>query len=349
MIRTWQKDTLTVPIQRRQLQMNTHIHKHTWNHSPIRRWWCGIGATVILFALSNMVVAAEKAIIQSARDIPIAYDVDVVVVGGSSAGVAAAVAAAEQGAKVFLAAPRPYLGEDLCATYRLWLEANEQPDDPLAEALFTLPPTLAGIGYTYQADRPSSGKHLDRQPPSMLADGRWGSAFTESVQYDDDVTISIDLGKKQEFRKLHVMFFQGPGVYEIERVTFQASDDGETWMSLGVLENDKLGEGAFVDSAIHLFREVAHSARYLKCFVKKTDRSERMLIGEILVEGPTQDDAFQGLRVTTPMQVKRTLDRALLDAGVPFLYTCFATDLLRDGQGELAGIVMAKRAGRQAV
>ena len=57
----------------------------------------------------------------------------------------------------------------------------------------------------------------------------------------------------------------------------------------------------------------------------------------------------KGLRVTTPMQVKRTLDRALLDAEVPFLYTCYATELLRDAQGELAGIVMANRAGRQAV
>jgi ABC-type transporter MlaC component len=80
--------------------------------------------------------------------------------------------------------------------------ADEQPDDPLAEALFTLPPSLAGIRYTYQADQPSAGKHPDTQPPVMLADGRWDSAFTQSVQYDDDVTITIDLGKKQEFRKL---------------------------------------------------------------------------------------------------------------------------------------------------
>jgi ribulose 1,5-bisphosphate synthetase/thiazole synthase len=330
--------------------MNTHMDQVAWNHPRIRRTWCGIGTTVMLcFALSGTVVAAERAIDQSARDIPIAYEVDVVVVGGSSAAVAAAVAAAEQGAKVFLAAPRPYLGEDLCATYRLWLKADEQPDDPLAAELFTLPPSLAGIRYTYQADQPSAGKHPDTQPPVMLADGRWGSAFTQSVQYDDDVTISIDLGKKQEFRKLHVMFFQGPRVYEVERISFQASDDGETWTPLGALENDKLGEGAFVDSAIHLSREVAGNARYLKCFVKKTDRAERMLIGEILVEGPAAEDASQGLRVTTPMQVKRTLDRALLDAGVQFLYTCFATDLLRDGQGEVAGIVMANRAGRQAV
>ena len=54
-------------------------------------------------------------------DIPVAYSVDVVVVGGSTGAVSAAEAASRSGAKVFLAAPRPYLGDDLTATLRLWL------------------------------------------------------------------------------------------------------------------------------------------------------------------------------------------------------------------------------------
>jgi len=49
------------------------------------------------------------------------------------------------------------------------------------------------------------------------------------------------------------------------------------------------------------------------------------------------------------MQVKRTLDEALLEAGVQFLYSCYATDVLRDSNGKLVGIVMANRSGRQAV
>lgn len=129
---------------------------------------------------------------ESARDIPVAYDVDVVVVGGTSGGVAAAVEAAQNGATVFLAAQRPYLGADLCGTYRLWLEPGEEPASPLARNLFA-------------------------QSPS------------------------------------------------------------------------------------------------------------------------------------TPMHVKRTLDEALLEAEVQFLYGCYATDVLRDGDGKVAGIVMANRSGRQAV
>ena len=134
----------------------------------------------------------EKAVNESARDIPVSYDVDVVVVGGTSGGVAAAVGAAQKGAKVFLAAQRPYLGEDLCGTYRLWLEPGEVPVSGLAKKVFA------------------------QSPP-------------------------------------------------------------------------------------------------------------------------------------TPMQVKRTLDEALLGAGVQFLYGCYATDVLCDGKGEIAGVVIANRSGRQAV
>jgi heterodisulfide reductase subunit A-like polyferredoxin len=109
-------------------------------------------AAVLCFTLWDALFAADKTAGESARSIPIAYDVDVVVVGGSSAGVAAAVEAAKQGAKVFVAAPRPYLGEDICATYRLWLEADEEPGDPLAKELFAVPASLEAMRYTYQAD-----------------------------------------------------------------------------------------------------------------------------------------------------------------------------------------------------
>ena len=80
--------------------------------------------------------AAPPTVVESARQIPVAYEVDVAVAGGSTGAVAAAVAAAEKGARVFLAAPRPYLGEDMCATMALWLEAGETPSSSLARRLF---------------------------------------------------------------------------------------------------------------------------------------------------------------------------------------------------------------------
>ena len=156
------------------------------------------GTTVFLATLFGCLPAfSGEAVHQSTRQIPIAYEVDVVVVGGSTGAVSAAVSAAERGAQVFLAAPHPYLGEDMTATLRLWL-GDQQPCDPLATAL-----------------------------------------------YDDP-----------------------------------ASPDG-------------------------------HMPR--------------------------------------PLHIKKTLEQALLDAGVKFLFSCYVSDVLLDDQQTPAGVVMANRAGRQAV
>jgi hypothetical protein len=98
-----------------------------------------IAATVVtslLVVFSSAWAAAAPAVLESAREIPLAYDVDVVVVGGSTGAVAAAAEAAKAGAKVFLAAPRSYLGEDMCGTLRLWLNDGEIPACPLAKAIY---------------------------------------------------------------------------------------------------------------------------------------------------------------------------------------------------------------------
>lgn len=151
----------------------------------------GLGVVALLFA--PLFCPAESSVRESGREIPVEYDVDVVVVGGSTRAVAAAVAAKESGASVFLMARRTYLGGDMCANYSLWLEVGEEATTPLAKMIF-------------------------------------GS------------------------------------------------------------------------------------------------------------EG-----------IATPMRVKKTLDDALLDAGVDFLYGCYPTDVLRDSRGQLAGVVMANRSGRQAI
>ncbi len=140
------------------------------------------------------IAAQPAAVREPAREIPLTRDVDVVVVGGTTAAVAAAEAAARAGAKVFLAAPRPYLGDDLCAKMRLWLEPGEKAESGL--------------------------------PARIFSEGR----------------------------------------------------------------------------------------------------------------GPVR-----------PMHVKKTLDDALVAAGVPFLFSSYPSDLLRDEKGRLAGVVIANRAGRQAI
>lgn len=166
--------------------------KDAWTRRSLHTPRLIAGAIVCCCVLRTFPACADS-IRESAREIPVAYRVDVVVIGGSSAAVAAAEAAAQGGARVFLAAPRNYLGEDLCATLRLELDAGQMLTDSLAQRLFP-----AG-------------------------------------------------------------------------------------------------------------------------------------------------------RSTTPLTVKRVLDETLVAAGVRFLHGCYATDILRDRDGRPAGIVMANRAGRQAV
>ena len=297
--------------------------------------------------------AAEKTAKESPRDIPVAYNVDVVVLGGSSAGVAAAVEAAKSGASVFVAAPRPYLGEDLCATYRLWLNPDEKPSDPFARDIFPPLPTWAGkqVPFTYTANMPSASPHPDSAPPSLLTDGRWNSAVKQSVQYNGDATIIADFGRKRRFRTVHVMVYQRPDDFEVASVALATSDDGQHWQPLATVENEYLGKGDFERPALMISAPVSGNSRYLRLAFKRGRTSRRILLGEILVEAADLGGAApkaKGTR-TTPMRVKRSLDRALIRAGIPFLFGCYATDVLRDREGNLAGVVMANRSGRQAV
>jgi len=294
------------------------------------------------------------AVMESGTSIPVAYDVDVLVVGGSSGGVAAAAAAAQNGARVFLAAPRPYLGEDLCATYRLWLEPGEEPRSDLARALFAEPQAARqmenALTFAYEADIPSSPRHKDTDPPSILTDGKWHSAATQSVQYDGNAAITADLGDAQRLRRVRIMAYQRNGDFEVDSVTIHVSQDGKTWNRAAAIKNGKLGQGSFEESPIELSAWLDSTARYVRLSIKKSPAVERILLGEIVIEKPAGPKRSSPDRVPpTPMQVKRVLDDTLLDAGVKFLYGCYATEVLRDAKGNVAGIVMSNRSGRQAV
>ena len=96
-----------------------------------RAWWLGMGCLLTAWAgLFGADTAAglqpsspagvAAAVPESAREIPVIGEADVVVVGGTTYGVAAAAAAARAGARVFLVASHTYLGEDVAGTLQLW-------------------------------------------------------------------------------------------------------------------------------------------------------------------------------------------------------------------------------------
>ncbi|HPD45512.1 MAG TPA: FAD-dependent oxidoreductase [Anaerohalosphaeraceae bacterium] len=315
------------------------------------------GIIVALVCLLSVVShPAPPVVVEPAHTIPVTYDVDVVVVGGTSGAVAAAAEAARSGASVFLAAPRPYLGADMCGTYRLWLEEGEEPASELARAVYKQPAVTRiskGVKFTYRASLPSAAMHRDSESNPKLTDGQWTGAPTQSVQYDGDVTVDIDLGKARRVRQVHVLVFQRNDDFEVDRIRVLASADNRTWEPVAAMRNDKLGQGGFEEDPLILSADLDVMTRYLRCECTKGPNARRILLGEIIVEDAdslAKDD--QGQRVpymVTPMQVKRTFDEALLDAGVQFLFGCYATDVLTDEAGSAAGIVMTNRSGRQAV
>ncbi|MCP5523038.1 MAG: FAD-dependent oxidoreductase [Verrucomicrobiales bacterium] len=290
---------------------------------------------------------------QSERELPVIADVDVVVVGGTSGGVAAAAAAAKAGARVFLAAPRHYLGTDICGTYRLWLEPGEPLETDLARAVFTDPENLTtaqGLAFAYDADQPSAPVHRDTTPPSLLNDGKWSSAPSQSVQYDRDVTLTLDLGRPTAVQKVTLLVYQRPGAFVVQDFAVQTQDANGEWQDAVQVTNPDQGTG-HEDVALPLIAPLElKAARQLRLVIRKAEGAERILLGEVMVEGPPDPDDEDTLPVPPrPMHVKRILDRALLDAGVPFLYACQPMGILRDADGRLAGVVVANRSGRQAV
>lgn len=56
-------------------------------------------------------------------------DTDIVVIGSTTGAVAAALAAAGKGARVFIVSPFPYLGEDICGSFRFWPEERRGESD----------------------------------------------------------------------------------------------------------------------------------------------------------------------------------------------------------------------------
>jgi len=305
--------------------------------------------------VSSTVGRHIKGVSESARDIIVTHDVDVIVVGGTSGGVAAAVAAANSGAKVFLAAERNYLGEDICGTYRLWLDGGDEPRSSLAKSVFEEPAWVRGLGdrvaFKYDSDKESENPHRDTQPASLLSDGKWHSAVSQSVQYSGNVTIVAELAQEYHVRSVHVMVYQRNSDFEVESVAISVSRDGQSWQQVGVIKNDRLSQGSFEESAVELGGKVGEQARFVKLLVRQAPGAKRILLGEILIESGDYDVTHaRAARVPpTPMQVKRVLDGALLDAGVEFLFGCYVTDVLWDENSRIAGIVMANRSGRQAV
>ncbi len=108
----------------------------------MHRWLVTAGVCLLASSLS------AATLVESERTLPLVQDVDVVVAGGSCGAVAAAAAAARDGAKVFLATSYGSLGEDVAGTLRIWADEKEIQSSDLMRAMFTGTPAVEGKVYT---------------------------------------------------------------------------------------------------------------------------------------------------------------------------------------------------------
>jgi len=282
--------------------------------------------------------ATPACVLESERAIPVCQNVDVVVVGGTCGAVAAAEAAAKAGANVVLVAPRPYLGDDVAGTLRLWLEPGEVPVSPLAKSIYVQ--TDTSLPFTYKTDQPSGGKHKDTG--DMLCDGKFDDVQHSTVEFAGDVAILADLGGAKPVTRVELLAFKRSGDFEAASAHLSVSADGKAWSKAMPLSAE---EGAEPDLVLYS-ATVEQAVRHVKVAVKLKPGAKRLLLSELIIRATGGGTAVV---VPTPLRVKQALDRALLDSGVAFLTSSYATDVLRDQAGNVAGIVMANRTGRQAV
>ena len=283
---------------------------------------------------------------EAGKTLPLVRDVDVVVVGGSSGAVAAARKAAEAGARVFLAAPRPYLGEDMAGKLILSLGADEDTRCELQKQMFKLSAERpASLPFTYTASAKADKRHDDRGNQA-LSDGKWQDATKDSVQYGQDVALTLDLGAPVQVGEVVLCVFHREGDFTTGELAVQGSADAKSWREIGSSHELKAGE---LQECATLSVTGRETVRYLRLTAKKGASAARQLLGEIFVYPADRKAEAKTVDRTTPLKVKRTLDEALLQARVPFLTGAVATEPLVDDSGALSGVVIADRSGRQAI
>lgn len=293
--------------------------------------------------------ANADSIVEPGRTLPLVQDVDVVVVGGSSGAVAAACRAKAAGARVFLIAPRPYLGEDMAGKLRIHLDPNDDTGSPLLREMFTESSRPAdSLPFTYTASRKAERSHPD---PDLrrLNDGNYLFAPKDSVQYAGDVTLSLDLGKTCAIAKVVIAAFMRDHPekgFKTESVTIRGRTEGKDWSAPVTGKEWNVVAGG---DESHLM-ELPFQGKYreLEIVAKQGANFSRQLLGEIFIYSDEKPSVTVSDR-TTPLKVKKTLDEALLKAQIPFLTGAMVTETVTDESGKLAGVIMANRSGRQVV
>lgn len=347
------------------------------------------------FAASGVVLSAlaagpgAESAVETSRGIPVAADVDVVVVGGTAAGVSAAVAAAEAGASVFLAGGFPYLGEDMAGTLELQCDKGSGASG-LERRLCTDVWSLAPYSYDFENGfRYFGGWQFFNDRYDKLSTPTPPQTAWDSVLLTNEASVVCTLHEPRDVSAIEVTVIENldrrrPAAKSVDHRGAIAPDAGPGPLT-GAVSATVLdgpgggGEIAFVrDSAVRPFggeavRGGAADALNPKAAVSFSNARQAAVVYRAKVDARLHKvrvrvapadgagcqllsrirfclaDSERSVSDPSPLKVKRTFDRILSEKGVAAITGSPATDLLADGDGELAGVVVANRSGRQAI
>jgi hypothetical protein len=320
--------------------------------------------------------AAEHFVQVQERSIPVVGNVDVLVIGGDTVSVITAVESSRKGAKTLLLTPFSYLGEDLTGTLKIWVDREEKNSvqDPLLKALYNDPvpnipyQTLSDLtanpnklAFTYKILEPLDSKHPEAKEGKTprLIDGLAEDATLDSVQINGDATIIADLQKETTVGGLALLSFFSKNNFAAGLMSVYSSNDAENWTA--VAENvkpEKPAAGSSTGVPFKLKLKKPLTVRYLKVVAKKETDAERILLSELLIFPDAKDldqraanleENAAAPALIRPMHIKRFLDKALLDNKVDFYYGIYVSGTLVDKDGNVKGVLISDRAGRQAV
>ncbi|MDR2440408.1 MAG: FAD-dependent oxidoreductase [Planctomycetaceae bacterium] len=336
---------------------------------------------IILFCcyyccLSAGLVAADRFVAVADRPVPVVEEVDLLVVGGSTANVVTAIEASQAGAKVLLLTPLPYLGDDLTATLKLWVNSKEQIEatDPLLKDLYNDPVTnnpiptaltlIAGskkLPFSYTIAEPLDPKHPEapKGKKPRLVDGQAEKAESDSLQINGSATILVDLKKEQQVGGITLLTFYRKHDFEVDSMNVYRGDGKDNWTKIAEkIKPEHEIAGSATGPSLTLKLDQPVKTRYLKIEAVKAAKALRILVSELLIF-PTKEDFEAKIEsaasyenepiLLRPMHVKQVLDKALLNAGVKFYYGTYVNGYLLDDKEKICGAFISNRAGRQAV
>ena len=277
---------------------------------------------------------------------------DVLVVGGTVKGVEAAIAARNLDGfipeRVQLLTPYSYLGEDMAGTLELGF-GEAVPTGGVRRAMWESSTDHAAFDYweapkcthpqfVYRNDR------LDRlaepgQPPS---DG-------DTVYHYGDANVKCVLRKRSCISTVEVIVLEGKERHGDPGAT--ASVTGE------FLDGPRKGEkvefvrreagfdvGSLTARPVSFVADVGSEIGAFNVTVRKDPKKKCQYLSRIWFH---LAGAERQVGVPSPLKVKRTLDKALVDAGVDFMTSTAIEDVIRGKDGKIVGVVAVNRSGRR--